>query len=154
MSKMIFLNLPVRDLAASTAFYVALGGTVNEQFSDEGATSIMLSETIIVMLQTHERYRSYTQRPIGDARRESQLLIALSADSRDAVNALVDSTVAAGGRADPNPAQDHGFMFGRSIEDPDGYVWEATWVDMGAHAETVADGDGQQGRRARARQAA
>lgn len=138
MSKMIFLNLPVRDLAASTAFYVALGGTVNEQFSDEGAKSIMLSETIVVMLQTHERYRSYTQRPIGDARRESQLLIALSADSRDAVNALVDITVAAGGRADPNPVQDHGFMFGRSIEDPDGYVWEAAWVDMGAHAETVA----------------
>ena len=138
MSKMVFLNLPVRDLTASTAFYVALGGTVNDQFSDEGAKSIMLSETIIVMLQTYERYRSYTQRPIGDARRESQLLIALSADSRDAVNALVDSTVAAGGRADPNPVQDHGFMFGRSIEDPDGYVWEAAWVDMGAHAETVA----------------
>lgn len=130
MPRMIFVNLPVRDLAGSTAFYVALGGTVNEQFSDDKTSSIMLSDTIVVMLLTHERYREFTQRPIGDARRESQALIALSVDSRDAVDAILERAVAAGGRADPNPPQDHGFMFSRSVEDPDGYIWEPVWMDM------------------------
>ena len=82
----------------------------------------------------HDHYRQFTQRPIGDARRDSQALLALSADSRDAVNATLTRAVAAGGRADPHPAQDHGFMFGRSIEDPDGYVWEIVWMDAAAHA--------------------
>lgn len=132
MPKMIFLNLPVRDLAGSTAFYEALGGTVNPQFSDENTKSIMLSDTIIVMLLTHDRYKSFTARPIGDARGESQALIALNVDDRDDVDATLSRTVAAGGTADPNPPQDHGFMFSRSVEDPDGYVWEIVWMDMAA----------------------
>jgi predicted lactoylglutathione lyase len=132
MPKMIFVNLPVRDLAASTAFYVALGGEVNPQFSDEQAKSVMFSDAIGVMLMTQDRYRVFTKRPIGDARRESQALIALSVDARDAVNATVTRAVAAGGSADPNPVQDHGFMFGRSVEDPDGYVWEIMWMDTAA----------------------
>ena len=78
---------------------------------------------------THEHYRQFTKRPIGDARRESQALIALSADSRDDVNATLERSSSAGGRADPNPPQDHGFMFGRSVEDPDGNVWEIMWMD-------------------------
>jgi uncharacterized protein len=138
MSKMIFVNLPVRDLAASTAFYVALGGAVNPQFSDEHATCVMFSDVIGVMLLTHERYRQFTERPIGDARRESQALLALSVDARDAVDATLARAVAAGGRADPNPVQDHGFMFSRSVEDPDGYVWEIMWMDVAAHAESLA----------------
>ena len=138
MSRMIFVNLPVRDLAASTGFYVALGGEVNPQFSDAHATSVMLSDAIGVMLLTHERYRSFTQRPIGDARRDSQALLALSVDSRDAVDATLTRAVAAGGSADPNPAQDHGFMFSRSVEDPNGYVWEIVWMNMAAHAGTPA----------------
>jgi uncharacterized protein len=137
MSKMIFVNLPVRDLAASTAFYVALGGAVNAQFSDEQATCLMFSEAIGVMVMTHDRYRQFTQRPIGDARRESQALLPLSVDARDAVDATLTRAVAAGGRADPNPVQDHGFMFNRSVEDPDGYVWEIMWMDAAAHAETL-----------------
>jgi predicted lactoylglutathione lyase len=135
MSKMIFVNLPVRDLAASTAFYVALGGEVNPQFSDAQAASVMFSDAIGVMLLTHDRYRQFTQRPIGDARRESQALHALSVDSRDAVNTTLTRAVAAGGRADPNPVQDHGFMFNRSVEDPDGNVWEIMWMDMAAFAQ-------------------
>src|SRR5215467_6608281 len=115
MAKMIFVNLPVRDLAASTAFYKGLGGTLNPQFSGDNSSSMMLSDAIGVMLLTHTHYRQFTQRPIGDARRESQALLALSAESRDAVNATLEKT-AAGGRADPNPPQDHGFMFGRSVE--------------------------------------
>jgi hypothetical protein len=134
MSKMIFVNLPVTDLAASTAFYVALGGAVNPQFSDEQAKSVMFSDAIGVMLLTHERYRGFTQRPIGDARRESQALLALTVDLRDAVDATLARATAAGGRADPNPAQDHGFMFGRSVEDPDGNVWEIIWMDPAAQA--------------------
>jgi len=132
MSKMIFVNLPVRDLKASTAFYKALGGTLNPQFSGEQASCMMLSDMIFVMLLTHEHYRQFTKRPIGDAKRESQALIALSAESRDAVNATLEKTAAAGGRADPNPPQDHGFMFGRSVEDPDGNVLEIFWMDPAA----------------------
>jgi uncharacterized protein len=137
MSKMIFVNLPVRDLAASTAFYVALGGEVNPQFSSEQATSLMFSDAIGVMLLTHDHYRQFTQRPIGDARRESHALLALSVDHRDAVDATLTRVIAAGGRADPNPAQDHGFMLNRTVEDPDGNVWEVMWMDTAAHARTL-----------------
>ena len=137
MVKMIFVNLPVRDLTASTAFYVALGGEVNPQFSGEQSTSLMFSDAIGVMLLTHDHYRQFTQRPIGDARRESQVLLALSVESRDAVDATLARTTAAGGRAVPNRAQDHGFMFGRSVEDPDGNVWEVMWMDAAAYAQTL-----------------
>jgi predicted lactoylglutathione lyase len=126
MPKMIFVNLPVRDLAASTAFYVAMGGAVNPQFSGEQSSAIILS---------HAHYGQFTQRPIGDARRESQTLLCLSIDTRDGVDATVDKVVAAGGKADPNPAQEHGdFMYGRSVEDPDGNVWELMWMDVAAMA--------------------
>jgi uncharacterized protein len=137
MSKMIFVNLPVRDLKASTAFYTALGATLNPQFSGEKSSCMMFSDTISVMLLTHEHYRQFTQRPIGDAKRASQALLALSADSRDAVNATLSQASSAGGRADPNPAQDHGFMFGRSVEDPDGNVWEIMWMDPSALAQSA-----------------
>ena len=138
MSRMIFVNLPVRDLAASTAFYVALGGTVNPQFSGERSSSLMFSDAIGVMLLTHEHYREFTKRPIGDARRDSQALLALSVENRAAVDATLTGAAAAGGRPDPNPKQDHGFMYGRSIEDPDGYVWEIMWMDPAAQAGAPA----------------
>ena len=132
MPKMIFINLPVRDLAASVAFYEALGGTVNPQFSDDTAKAIVLSDTIYVMLLTHEKYQSFTTRPLGDARAQTQALYALNVDSRDDVDATVTQLTEAGGKADPNAAQDHGFMFSRSVEDPDGNVWELFWMDMSA----------------------
>ena len=94
---------------------------------------VTFSDAINVMLLTREHYRQFTQRPIGDARRESQVLLALSADSRDAVDATLTRAVAAGGRADPNPAQDLGFMLNRHVEDPDGDVWEILWMDPAAH---------------------
>ena len=136
MTRMIFVNLPVRQLAAATAFYEALGGTLNPKFSGEKSSSMMFSDSIGVMLLTHEHYRQFTQRPIGDARRESQALIALTVENREAVDATVAKGAAAGGRADPNPKQDHGFMYGRSIEDPDGNVWEIFWMDPAAAAGT------------------
>jgi predicted lactoylglutathione lyase len=134
MSKMMIVNLPVRDLSASTAFYVALGGTVNPQFSGENSTSLMFTDTIGVMLLTHDHYREFTKRPIGDARRDSQAMIVLTVDDRDAVDTTLISAVAAGGRADPNPAQDLGFMYNRHIEDPDGYVWEIVWMNLTPNA--------------------
>lgn len=139
MTRMIFVSLPVRDLATTTAFYEALGGTVNPQFSDEQTSSIMISDAIVVMLLTHERYAGFTRRPIGDARRESQGMFALNVETRGAVDATISSAVAAGGSADPNPAQDHGFMFSRSVEDPNGYVWEITWMDPAAMGGAPAD---------------
>jgi predicted lactoylglutathione lyase len=135
MTRMIFVNLPVRDLAASTAFYLALGGEVNAQFSDEHAKSVMLSDAIGVMIMTHERFRQFTKRPIGDARRESYALLALSVDTRDAVDATVTRATGAGGRPDPNPVQDHGFMVNRAVEDPDGNIWEIIWMDAAALAQ-------------------
>ena len=129
MPKMVFINLPITDLVRSTAFYAALGGTRTPKFSDETSACMVFSETIHVMLLTHDKYRIFTSRPIADARATSAALIALSFDSRDEVNATIDRAVAAGGQADPNPKQDHGFMFGRSVQDPDGHVWEIFWMD-------------------------
>lgn len=137
MSRMIFVNFPVRDLAASANFYVALGGELNPQFSDDKAKCVMLSDTIGVMLMTHARYRDFTKQPIGDARKESYALIAISVDKREDVDATLQRAAAAGGRADPNPPQDHGFMYNRNVEDPDGNVWEVMWMDAAAHAETA-----------------
>ena len=96
MSTMIFVNLPVRDLKASTAFYTALGGALNPQFSGEKSSCMMFSDAIGVMLLTHEHYSQFTKRPIGDARRESHALLALSVESRDGVNATLARATAAG----------------------------------------------------------
>jgi predicted lactoylglutathione lyase len=133
MTKMIFVNLPVRDLQAATKFYLAIGGTLNPQFSNDEASSIMFSDSIgVMLLLTHEHYSQFTTRPIGDPKRDSQMLVALTADGKDEVNAVIEKGVAAGGRADPNPAQDLGFMFNRHIEDPDGNVWEFLWMNPSA----------------------
>ena len=132
MSKKIFVNLPITQLARSIAFYEALGATLNPKFSDKTGACMVLSESIHVMVLTHEKYRNFTARPIADAHSTSSALIALSFDSREEVNAIIDLAVSAGGQADPNPVQDHGFMFGRSIEDPDGHVWEIFWMDPAA----------------------
>jgi predicted lactoylglutathione lyase len=129
MPKMIFINLPITNLARSTAFYEALGGTKNAKFSDETSACMVFSETIQAMLLTHDKYRQFTSTPIADAHATSAALIALTVDSRDEVNATIDRAAASGGRADPNPTQDQGFMFGRSVQDPDGHVWEIFWMD-------------------------
>lgn len=132
MSRLIFVNLPVRDLARATAFYEAVGATKNPQFSDATASCMVFSETIHTMLLTHDKFRQFTPKPIADARTASEVLICLSAESRAAVDAIIDSAGRAGGRADPCPRQDHGFMYGRSFEDPDGHTWEVMWMDMEA----------------------
>ena len=132
MPKMIFVNLPVADLGRSTSFYEAMGGTKNEKFSDDTASCIVLSETIFVMLLTHDKYRIFESRPIADAHKTSQVLLAISEDSRATVDSVVNKVAAAGGKADPNASQDHGFMYSRSYADPDGHTWEVFWMDPAA----------------------
>ncbi|HUN99216.1 MAG TPA: VOC family protein [Bradyrhizobium sp.] len=132
MSKMIFLNLPVGDLARSTAFYQAVGATKNAQFSDETASCMVLSDIIHVMLLTRDKFRQFTPKRIADAKTTSEVLICLSAESRDAVDDVVGKAAGAGGSPDPSPKQDFGFMYGRSFEDPDGHIWEVMWMDVEA----------------------
>ena len=133
MPRMIFVNLPVVDLDRAKAFYTALGFTCNPQFSDDSGACMVLSETIYVMILNYEKWRMFTARPIP-ARGSSEVALALSCDGRDEVNALVEAGAAAGGTADVNPPQDHGFMFQRTIEDPDGHIWEPFWMDPAAVA--------------------
>lgn len=138
MSKMIFVNLPVSDLTASTAFYQAIGGEKNDMFSDETAACIVLSDTIHVMLLTHDKYKQFTPKPIADAHASSQVLLCLSAEDRGAVDTMVEAAAGAGGKADPGEKQDLGFMYGRSFEDPDGHHWEVMHMDMEAASEAMA----------------
>jgi predicted lactoylglutathione lyase len=128
---MIFINLPVSDLAKSQAFYEALGFTNNPQFSDEGTACMVVSETIHAMLLTHAKWKGFTDRPIPPANM-SEVLLALSCDSRDAVDAMNAAAAAHGGTADINPVQDLGFLYNRNLADPDGHVWEAVFMDMEA----------------------
>ena len=129
--KMIFVNLPVTDLATATTFYESIGLTRNPQFSDGTASCMVLSETISVMLLTHAKWHTFTSRPIAPAT-SSEVMLAVSCDSRDAVDAMNQAAAANGGTADVNPPQDLGFMYNRNFADPDGHVWEAIWMDMAA----------------------
>lgn len=131
MSKMIFISLPVSNLKASIAFYTALGFEQNPAFSDEASACMVWSESIHAMLLTHEKWATFTKRPIAPAT-SSEVLLALSCDGRPAVDAMNEAAAAHGGRADVNPPQDLGFMYNRNLVDPDGHVWEAVWMDMSA----------------------
>ncbi len=133
MSHKIFINLPVTDLARSRAFYEALGYVNNPQFSDDLAACMVLSDAIYVMLLSHEKWRGFTARPICP-RGTSEVSLAMSCESRDAVNRLVEAGAAQGGTADVNPPEDHGFMFQRTISDPDDHIWEPFWMDPTAMA--------------------
>ncbi|MDO9369083.1 MAG: VOC family protein [Sphingopyxis sp.] len=130
MPQMIFLNLPVTDLAKSKAFYEAVGAANNPAFTDDTAACMVVEEgSIHVMLLTHEKWATFTSKAIPDAHTTAQVLICVSADSREAVDGQVDKAVKAGGKANPTPTQDYGFMYGRSFEDPDGHIWEVMWMD-------------------------
>ena len=129
MPKLVFINLPVTDPARSLPFYEALGGTRNPAFSNDSTACMMFSDSIHVMLLNHARFADFTSRTIPDAHASAQMLLCLSADSRNAVDDTVNADAAAGGTADPNAPQDLGFMYGRSIADPDGHIWEFAWMD-------------------------
>lgn len=132
MSRLIFINLPVSDLGRSIAFYERMGAEKNAQFSDQTAACMVLSDVIHVMLLTHDKFRQFTPKAIADAHALTEVLIALSADSRAEVDDLTTRAANGGGKADPAPQQDHGFMYGRSFEDPDGHIWEVMWMDPAA----------------------
>lgn len=134
MQPLVFINLPVRDLGASTAFYEALGFRRNPRFCDDTATCIVVSDVIHVMLLTHAKFMQFSPRPISDARATAQALFCLSAESREAVDRRVALAVEAGGAPDPTPTQEYGFMYGRSYQDPDGHIWEVMWMDPAAVA--------------------
>jgi predicted lactoylglutathione lyase len=132
MSNMIFLSLPVQDLAAATRFYEAIGCRKNDQFSDANTSSMAFSETITFMLLTHDYYATYTAKPIADAHRTSGMLIGLSLDSREAVDTVVEAAAATGGKADVRAARDMGFMYQRTFEDGDGHLFEMVWFNPAA----------------------
>jgi predicted lactoylglutathione lyase len=136
--QMIFVNLPVENLERSKAFYEAIGFTNEPKFTDDNGAAMVLSDTIFVMLLAKPFYATFTGKPIADAHRSTQVLLAITRENREAVDRIVDAAESAGGKADPGPKQDHGFMYGRSFEDPDGHHWEPLWMDpqfaeQGAH---------------------
>lgn len=131
MSKMIFVNLPVKDLARAKVFYEAIGTTNNPHFTDETAACMVFSESIHVMLLTHAKWSEFTSKPIPGTG-SSEVMLAISCDDRAAVDAMAEAAGANGGVADITPTQDHGFMYSRSFEDPDGHIWEPMWMDPAA----------------------
>ena len=131
MSKMIFVNLPVTDLSRSKKFYEQIGLSNNAQFSDDTTACMVLSETISVMLLTHDKWRTFTDRPIPSPS-ASEVMLAVSCESRDEVDRLNSAASANGGTADANPVQDLGFLYNRSFTDPDGHLWEAVYMDFSA----------------------
>ena len=135
MAKMIFVNLPVTDLQTSMKFYEAVGFTNNKQFTNDQAAAMQWSEEIAVMLLTHDFWKTFTDRTIPNAHESAQVILCLSHDSREEVDAIVARAGAAGGKAESTPTQDHGFMYGSSFEDPDGHIWENAFMDMSAMPE-------------------
>lgn len=137
MTRTIFINLPVADVARATRFYAALGFTRNTAFSNEQASAMEWSDAIKVMLLDHAFYATFTSKPIADAQATSSALYCLSLDSRGAVDAITRSACAAGGR-ETRAIEDQGFMYGGAFEDPDGHTWETVFMEAGS-METGAE---------------
>lgn len=130
---MIFVNLPVKDVAASGTFFSKLGYEINPQFSDTDCTCVVISDTIVAMLLSERRFSDFTNRPVADATKVTEAIICLSAPSREAVDELADNALAAGGSTGQDPV-DEGYMYGRSFCDLDGHIWEVMWMDPAAVA--------------------
>lgn len=131
MPQMIFVNLPVTDLDRSKRFYEALGFTINQQFTDETASCVVVSDTIYLMILTRDRFAGFAPLPVAQTSETTAVLIALSRDDRAAVDRITDAAIAAGGH-EPKPASDMGFMYTRTFLDPDGNVFEPFWMDPAA----------------------
>jgi len=132
MPRTIYVNLPVKDLAVATRFYEAIGCEKNEQFSDHQASNMVWSDTITFHLLVNDYFATFTPKKIADAHATSEVLLALSRDSREEVDAIVEAAAAAGGKADVREPQDMGWLYTRAFEDPDGHVFEAISADMKA----------------------
>lgn len=131
MSTKIFVNLPVKDLNASKAFFGKLGYTFNPQFTDETAACMVISDDIFAMLLTEAKFKQFTPKAIGDAKKNTEVLIGISCESRAQVEALVSKAVAAGGKTYAEP-KDYGFMYQHGFEDLDSHLWEVFWMDPSA----------------------
>jgi uncharacterized protein len=128
----IYVNLPVKDLGAATRFYEAIGCKKNEQFSDEKASSMVWSDAITFHLLTREYFASFAPRQVADAHGTCQVLLAVTRDSREAVDTINEAAAAAGGKADVRDRMDMGWLYNRAFEDVDGHVFEAVWMDPSA----------------------
>ena len=131
MSKQIFINLPVNDLAKAKAFYTAIGHSINPKFSDDNAACVVISDTIYVMLLVHPFFQGFTTKAICNTATHIEALLALSMESRADVDAVMEKALAAGGK-EPSPARDLGFMYQRTFEDLDGHTWEVFHMDEAA----------------------
>ena len=135
MATQIFINLPVKDLQKSIAFFTQLGFTFNPQFTDESATCMIISGNIYVMLLIESRFQEFTKKPVSDAKTSTEMIICIDAESREAVDTMVKNAVAAGGRIYTDP-MDHGWMYLHSFEDLDGHQWEVAYMDISAFPQS------------------
>ena len=135
MSKQIFINLPVADLAKAKDFYTSIGHSINPKFSDDNAACVVISDSIYVMLLVHPFFQGFTSKAICNTATHIEALLALSAEDRDGVDTLMDKVLAAGGK-EPSPARDLGFMYQRTFEDLDGHTWEIFYMDEAAFPGT------------------
>ena len=131
MNRKIFVNLPIKEMARTRAFFESLGFSFNPQFSNEQGACMVIGEDSFVMLLVEPFFQGFTKKPISDAKKSTEVLVCLSCESRAEVDALVKKALAGGATA-PNPPQDHGFMYGHGFEDLDGHVWELMWMDPNA----------------------
>ena len=129
MAKQIFINLAVADVQKSMDFYTALGFTNNPQFSDENGKCMVWSENIFVMLLNHDKFSTFTTKPIADTKSKIAGLFSISLESIDEVHTLMSNGIKAGG-IEPNEMRDYGFMQQRTIEDFDGHTWEVFYMDV------------------------
>jgi hypothetical protein len=131
MATKIFVNLPVKNLNRSVEFFTKLGFKFNPQFTDENATCMIVSEDIFVMLLVEKFFKTFTKKEILDATKNTEVILALTADSREKVDEMINKVIKAGG-VEPNEPQDHGWMYGRSFQDIDGHLWEVFYMDSSA----------------------
>jgi predicted lactoylglutathione lyase len=137
-SRLIFVNLPVKDLKASTAFFRALGFEFDQKFTDDSAACMIVSEQAFVMLLVEPRFADFTKKAVADASKTTEAIFAVSAESREAVDAFADAALAAGG-SPANDPMDQGFMYARSFNDLDGHLWEVMWMSAEAVEQGPAD---------------
>lgn len=133
-SRKIFVNLAVKDLDRSVQFFTKLGFTFDPRFTDEQATCMIVSDEAFVMLLVEGRFQDFTKKELADPARQTEAIMAVSAESRAQVDELADTALASGGSAANEPIDMDGFMYGRSFQDPDGHLWEVVWMDPAALA--------------------
>lgn len=131
MSTKIFVNLPVKNLAVSKSFFSALGFSFNAMFADENMEAMIVSDDISVLLLVEPYFKTFTTKPIADAVSTTEVILSLGVDSREQVDELVDKAMNAGAQPANDP-KDLGYVYGRSFQDPDGHIWEVTYINAGA----------------------